>query len=64
MEGYEASATVGVASPESSGEDAVMAWVAVLLLVAAALGLPALRKAIQLARLGPTFRVSEAANDE
>jgi hypothetical protein len=39
-------------------------WLGVLLIVAAALGLPAISRAIQLARSGPAFHVGEAANDE
>jgi hypothetical protein len=42
----------------------VTIWVSVLFVVAVALSLPAIGSAIQLARSGPVFRVSEAANDE
>ena len=39
-------------------------WLAVLFVVAVALSLPAIGTAIQLARSGSAFRVTEAANDE
>lgn len=39
-------------------------WFVLLLIVAIGLGLPGIRRAMQLVRSDPVFRESEAANDE